>query len=361
MGKLYRKSLLLYYENYCSLIPDSSYTESDVRDCGLEREMCHICNTEVPTVGMSEHLSSSKHRTFSRIAEISLERVKKQIGVSYPPGKLPAGFVFCDNCVDLVPEGDLSQHRTSKSHRNAQLVDQLLSELLRIYSDGSDGSDGANKGESASAPSKAASSSAKGSSRNHSGKLVNASTTKLIIQADSVDNGKASNVGPNAATGKIDTGKIILDEAEANVVTVTVDSEKDKSETAAAVGNKNGKPVLPLKKDLNRRIINCLGGDLKEHVRGINTDGRFGLDVVDCGLVVEAHGVRARVELEGFHALSALGKRHVMCGLCKTISRHLDNHIHSQPHLDKLALPIDRNFIREVNVQFVAVVYCFRR
>ncbi|XP_068627392.1 uncharacterized protein [Battus philenor] len=101
----------------------------------VEYVFCHLCNIEVPAPYIKEHFESSKHKTYKKIAEIGLERVKKQMENNYvAENPLPSTY-FCPTCVILVPIASKSQHLKSKTHNNAVLLDKLLTDLLKIYSD----------------------------------------------------------------------------------------------------------------------------------------------------------------------------------------------------------------------------------
>ncbi|CAH2064549.1 unnamed protein product, partial [Iphiclides podalirius] len=353
-------------DSYSSSTGDSTQPEVNMDPA---RDMCYICNIEVPVVCMSEHLSSSKHKTFLKIAEISLERVKKQMFVSYKAESPPAGFIFCHSCVHLVHQRDMSQHLNCKAHKNAEFIDKLLSDLLKVYSDESDGADEA---ESANASSVQTSANSFESFNCDDSRVIENANTSANIK-DTVDNTKK----------KVENGEISTCTCNSKVVTKTA-SETGKSNTkngkiadnsSGGEGNteiegiynfdiNNGKKMamkcLPVRQDFNKKLINSFDTDLADYMRELNTKDCNNLEVVDdCDIVVKTKlGLRMRVKLENFHGLFALGKRHMLCSLCKKIDRDLKRHIHSQAHLDNLRLPIDENCIRKLDDEKGHCILC---
>lgn len=100
----------------------------------LNQYTCHICDIQVPTTYVKEHNSSQKHKTCSEIANIALERTKRQIQleISTPKLKIQDTY-FCETCCLVVLNSQKETHDTTKSHAVSVKHNELLKDFLKIY------------------------------------------------------------------------------------------------------------------------------------------------------------------------------------------------------------------------------------
>ncbi|CAG5000977.1 unnamed protein product [Parnassius apollo] len=289
--------------------PTENSSNPDV-DGEIGTNFCYICNIEVPLPFMKEHIDSSKHKTFLKITEVALERVKKQMGFNFSSKNSVPSMYFCQTCVTTTPVKDKSFHMKSNAHKNAVILDKLLNDFLKIYT--------------------------------HE-KLEKDKTESDIETSNHEGLDKVINKMSNA-----NSTVICSDE-----VTNIPDIEKPvyNKDTAEEIASKLIPITVP---KVNKNTIVNGGTNLTEYINILNakTFSTHKLKDVngDYFIIETKDGSQLKVTHNHFHGVLAMGKRHAQCKLCTEIVRNLDEHICSQKHIEKLVLPInDKECIRELD------------
>ncbi|CAK1592390.1 unnamed protein product [Parnassius mnemosyne] len=286
--------------------PTENSSNPDV-DAEISTNLCYICNIKVPLPYMKEHIDSSKHKTFLKIAEVALERVKKQMGYNFSNKNPVPSMYFCQTCVTTTPVKDKSFHIKSNAHKNAVILDRLLNEFLKIYAH----------------------------------EELESDNTKSEIET------------PNHE----ELDKVINKMLNANSTIICNDEGTNISNIQKPVNNKDiAKEIVANLKSItfqkiNKDAIVCSGTNLTEYINVLNAKTFSTHKLKDINgeylIIKTKDGSQLKVTHNNFHGVLTMGKRHAQCKLCTEIVRNLDEHICSQKHIEKIVLPInDKECIR---------------
>ncbi|CAK1592115.1 unnamed protein product, partial [Parnassius mnemosyne] len=283
-------------ESEATYVSSSENSSNPYVNTEISTNLCYICNIEVPLPYMKEHLNSTKHKTFLKITEVALERVKKQVTHNFSEKNPVPSMYFCQTCVTTTPVKDKSFHMKSTAHKNAVTLDRILNDFIKIYTHDELETD--NTESEIETP-------------NHE-------------ELDKVDEG----------TNKPDIEKPVYNEDIAKEIVW------------------NLKPATFHK--INKDAIVSNGTNLTEYINNLNAKTLSSHKVKDVNgeyLIIETKdGSEVKVTHNNFHGILAIGKRHAQCKLCTEIVRNLDKHIYSQKHIEKIVLPInDKECIRQLD------------
>ncbi|XP_045541312.1 uncharacterized protein LOC106713429 isoform X1 [Papilio machaon] len=260
-------------------------------ETNIQKSLCHICNVEVPSGYMLSHQNSEKHKTYVKISEIALERVRRQMSETYTSeNKIPSMY-FCQSCVVLVPKNDKQLHLISIQHKNSIIIDKLLNDFSKLYFD------------------------------------------------DAID------IEKELKHKKIVSTEPIIEEDEL----INLNNDESDEITVSSFDNLNPNDVDEL---IIQPIELPLDEELKIIIDNLNTDiTKYKLEYLDKDYVIilTEDGVKFKLKHENFHSFYPLDIKHVQCKLCCQIARNLKEHIFEEEHLTKLALPIDKNCIRKID------------
>ncbi|CAK1592105.1 unnamed protein product [Parnassius mnemosyne] len=275
--------------------PTENSSNPDV-NAEISTNLCNICNIEVPLPYMKEHINSTKHKTFLKITEVALERVKKQVSHNFSDKNPVPSMYFCQTCVTTTPVKDKSFHMKSTAHKNAVILDRILNDFLKIYTHEELETD--NTESEIETP-------------NHE-------------ELDKVDEG----------TNKPDIEKPVYNEDIAKEIVWNL--------KPATFHKINKDAIVSGRTNLTEYINNLNAKTLSSHkVKDVN--GEY--------LIIETKdGSQLKVTHNNFHGVLAMGKCHAQCKLCTEIVKNLDEHMCSQKHIEKIVLPInDKECIRELD------------
>ncbi|XP_059055015.1 uncharacterized protein LOC131849045 [Achroia grisella] len=96
--------------------------------------LCVICDITVPNIYWKSHNDSLKHKTCLEIANVSMQRVRKNM-FAVPPhySTSDSNYYFCGACAVPIAVTEKIYHTSTKEHADAVKHDELLSNLLDIY------------------------------------------------------------------------------------------------------------------------------------------------------------------------------------------------------------------------------------
>lgn len=91
----------------------------------------------VPKPFLKEHFNSKRHKTFKKIIDVSLERLKRIIDHDvFEDSYISDSVYFCSSCVAVVDIHERILHETSIAHKNGLKVESILNNFLDLYDDG---------------------------------------------------------------------------------------------------------------------------------------------------------------------------------------------------------------------------------
>ncbi|CAK1592113.1 unnamed protein product [Parnassius mnemosyne] len=291
------------------VIPTENSSNPDVSG-EITRNLCYICNIEVPLPYMKEHINSTKHKTFLKITEVALERVKKQVAHNFSDKNPVSSMYFCQTCVTTTPVKDKSFHMKSTAHKNAVILDRILNDFLKIY-------------------------------------------THDELETDNTESEIET---PNHE----ELDKVINKMLNANCTKICNDEDVNKPDIEKPVCNKDITKEIVWKlipitfQKINEDDIVSCGTNLTEYINNLNAKTLSSHKVKDVNgeyLIIETKdGSQLKVTHNNFHGVSAMGKRHAQCKLCTEIVKNLVEHMYSQKHFENIVLPInDKECIRELD------------
>ncbi|OWR48548.1 hypothetical protein KGM_205015 [Danaus plexippus plexippus] len=119
-------------------VQDQSDKDASTHRQDIKTTMCHICKIDVPVKYITEHRDSVKHKTYLKIADTALQRLRDEINSNvYSEERDPLKY-FCPHCTTVSEICDKENHDNSTGHKNAVVYDRYIKTFLDFYTNATD-------------------------------------------------------------------------------------------------------------------------------------------------------------------------------------------------------------------------------
>ncbi|CAG9577615.1 unnamed protein product [Danaus chrysippus] len=119
-------------------LEDQTDKDASTNKQDLKTTMCHICKIDVPVKYLKEHRDGVKHKTYLKIANTALERLKDEINNNVYSEERDSLKYFCPHCTTVTEVCDRQKHDNSTNHKNAVLIDRYITNFLDFYTNSTD-------------------------------------------------------------------------------------------------------------------------------------------------------------------------------------------------------------------------------
>ncbi|XP_072946723.1 uncharacterized protein [Epargyreus clarus] len=347
-----------------------SFDDGPTKD--LTNTFCYICHVTMPNAHFAKHLRSLKHRSYQKIANIGLERVKKHKEMITEDKNKELEY-FCEHCTLVMPLSARNTHENTELHKKYTAIDTFVDTFATFYAYIEDD--------------------------RHIGVVEHANACELVkvnqkdfeteddlevmtIKISTSDNNyvdvKPTKISNNEKTREFNKDNLDMN-TKLNKDSLVLDESLTK-EKETVLGSKI-KDAESLIKDIESRLVDLkemnnnvteiesneganLVSNLEQYIRLLKRHSTIKLSTINSNeqerLIVEStDGAELVISVNNFHGLRRTGNKFVQCKLCKIFVSDKNEHKVSEKHLKYVTQPFeDKHCLRRLAESSSHCVVC---